>query len=146
MKPLTSIMMATLVVISANVTADSNVAGQIAKESLEIVFSESEKKLIREFFGEQAGESGEKSKSKSKKNSKAGGKKVKGSLPPGLQRQLEKNGTLPPGLQKKALPPGLESSLPAAPKGYERVVVDTDVLLVETASGIVRDIVRDALK
>ncbi|MDE3165012.1 MAG: hypothetical protein KGN36_04325, partial [Acidobacteriota bacterium] len=38
-------------------------------------------------------------------------------LPPGLEKQLRRNGTLPPGLQKKlvAFPPDLERRLPPPP-------------------------------
>jgi hypothetical protein len=66
-------------------------------------------------------------------------------LPPGLARKLERDGSLPPGLAKRSLPEDLEARLPARLDGTERVIVDRDVLLVELATGIVRDVIRDVL-
>ncbi len=135
---------------SFEVLAASNVAEEIAKEAVHIVFTEAEKKVIREYFGdggymEETQESGKSGGKKNKKGMPPGLAKRK-ELPPGLKRHLERNGTLPPGLQKKVLPSDLQSRLPVEHRGYERVIVDTDVLLVETATGIIRDIVKDVLK
>ncbi len=129
-------------------------------------FSAVEKKVIEDFFGERTADavSGTK-KDKTKKNKNAiedggkknknaiedGGKKNKtgkskgksGELPPGLQKHLEKHGTLPPGLAKKKLPPGLSKRLGLAGSGLERLIVDNDVLLVESATGVVLDIIKD---
>ncbi len=60
------------------------------------------------------------------------------SLPPGLERQLEKNGTLPPGLQKKVqpMPAVCEGSLPALPSGFSRVVYGNRVMLVDAKNKI----------
>lgn len=65
------------------------------------------------------------------------------SLPPGLAKQLERNGRLPPGLEKRDLPEGLDRLLPPRGHGQERVAVDNDVLLIETATGLILDILRD---
>lgn len=67
-------------------------------------------------------------------------------LPPGLQRQLEKNGRLPKGLQTKSLPGQLDAKLPEAPEGTERVIADKDVMLVDKATGIILDVVKDVIK
>ena len=66
-------------------------------------------------------------------------------LPPGLQKQLEKNGTLPPGLQKKIqpLPMELERQLTKLPTGYRRVVIAGNVILMEPTTGLIYDIVRN---
>jgi hypothetical protein len=69
----------------------------------------------------------------------------KESLPPGLAKQLEKNGTLPPGLAKRSLPEGLEKKLPPTSKGQERIIVGGDVVLLEKATGKILDIVRDVV-
>jgi outer membrane lipoprotein SlyB len=60
------------------------------------------------------------------------------SLPPGLQRQLDRNGTLPPGLQKKVqpLPEVCDSPLPRLPSGYRRVVYGSRVMLVDPGNKI----------
>ncbi len=104
------------------------------------VFSTIEKKIIEDFFGKRASKavSGKKNKSK---NSKYKGKS--GELPPGLQKHIEKYGTLPPGLQRKQLPPGLAKRLGSTRSGLKRLIVGDDVLLVEAATGIVYDIIKD---
>lgn len=68
-------------------------------------------------------------------------------LPPGLQRQLQRNGTLPPGLQKRIqpLPQSLENQLPKPPAGVKRVVVAGNVILLEERSSKILDIVQDAV-
>jgi len=69
------------------------------------------------------------------------------SLPPGLQKQLERNGTLPPGLQKKIqpLPLDLERQLSVIPTGYRRVVVAGNVILMNPTTGLIYDIVRNVI-
>lgn len=62
-------------------------------------------------------------------------------LPPGIASNLERGKALPPGLATAGLPPALESALPPAPDGYERVVVDTKILLVETATRTIHDVI-----
>ncbi len=59
-------------------------------------------------------------------------------LPPGLERQLQKNGTLPPGLQKRVepLPEICENELPRLPRNLERVVYNRRVMLIDAASKI----------
>ena len=68
-------------------------------------------------------------------------------LPPVLQKQLERNGTLPPGLQKKIqpLPIELERQLSAVPTGYRRVVVAGNVILMNPATGLIYDIIRNVI-
>jgi len=156
MKRLAWLCFFALLPASFGVLAASNVADEIAKQAVHIVFTETEKKVIREYFEDsayggytkQTQESSQGGGKKGKKNKKGmpPGLAKRKELPPGLQRHLERNGTLPPGLQKKALPSDLQTRLPAEHRGYERVIVDTDVLLVETATGIIRDIIQDVLK
>ena len=67
------------------------------------------------------------------------------SLPPGLARHLEKYGTLPRGLELRGLPEQLEARLPDPGPGRKRVVVDDDVLLIETRTGKVLDILIDVI-
>lgn len=66
-------------------------------------------------------------------------------LPPGLQRQLQRNGVLPPGLQKKLqpLPASLTRSLPKPPKGVDLVMVGGNVLAVEASSKKILDVVAN---
>ena len=61
------------------------------------------------------------------------------SLPPGLQKHIQKNGTLPPGLQKKvqALPSQCQVNLPRLPGGWERVVLGDRVIVLDPAKRII---------
>ena len=53
-------------------------------------------------------------------------------LPPGQERQMERNGTLPPGLQKRvqSLPRVCQSQLARLPGDLERVVYNRRVMLI----------------
>lgn len=114
------------------------------------VFSDLERRVIREVLG-AAGvqDSGDKrgKRGKKAKGSKGGppGLTRRGSLPPGLQRQLERNGRLPPGLEKKALPTDLRFRLPAPLQGTERLIIGNDAVLIEAGTNIILDIVRDVI-
>jgi hypothetical protein len=121
----------------------------LAERVARAAFSATERTLIEEYFGKQASEASTGGQEQGGNNGKEkGGKKMphglakRDSLPPGLQRQLEKNGTLPPGLAKRDLPADLTTRLPARNDGTERVIVDSDVVLVEAATGVVLDILR----
>jgi hypothetical protein len=64
-------------------------------------------------------------------------------LPPGLQRQLVRNGQLPPGLQKKIqpLPPALEVVLAPLPEGRKRVFISGSVILLDVRKNLILDLV-----
>ena len=66
-------------------------------------------------------------------------------LPPGIARNLQRGKPLPPGIAKQALPGPLIQVLPAAPHGYERVVVAGKILLVEVATQVIHDVLEDVL-
>ena len=126
-----------------------------AKEIGNIVFKEVEKRAIEEFFGKKAEKAAEDAGNKKSKKAKKGKGRGKGlppglakrdSLPPGLQRQLEKNGTLPPGLAKRDLPAGLKSKLPEPPPGLERIIAGDSVVLLEKATGKILDVIEGVLK
>ena len=134
-------------------------AAQTAGDVADTVFKEVEKRIIENFFDKKAGQAEKNQGKKSKKTKKAKkakkGKQGKGlppglarkeSLPPGLAMQLEKNGTLPPGLAKRELPEDLANKLPPTPKGRERVIVDNNVVLIEKATGVILDIIKDVIK
>lgn len=69
----------------------------------------------------------------------------RGSLPPGLQKKLQESGALPPGLSAVALPEGIDAALPDLPEGQERVIADTDVLIVDTVTGVILDSLPDVI-
>ncbi|MFC4351471.1 anti-virulence regulator CigR family protein [Fodinicurvata halophila] len=91
---------------------------------LDAAFTALEVALIRDYFGEN-------------------GYRTQ-SLPPGIAKNLARGKPLPPGIAKQAIPGDLRSRLPGR-QGYERIVVGNDVLLVTAATGIIVDILRDAL-
>lgn len=122
------------------------------------VFNAIEKKILKDSLGRAAAvgvtETTRKDKKKNKNKKKKGkggsdtlppGLAKKNRLPPGLAMQLERGGSLPPGLAKRDLPADLESRLPRRPKGQERVIVGNDVVLVERATGIIIDVIKDVL-
>jgi hypothetical protein len=59
-------------------------------------------------------------------------------LPPGLERQLQRNGQLPPGLQKRVqpLPDVCASRLPRLPVDWSRVILGNHVMLLDKAQRI----------
>ena len=67
----------------------------------------------------------------------------KGKLPPGLQKQLQRNGTLPPGLAKKNLPYELENRLSQLPRGFIRLKVGGDIVLMNEETEVIVDIIHD---
>ena len=66
-------------------------------------------------------------------------------LPPGIAKNLARGKPLPPGIAKKALPGDLSRRLPPVRDGYERIIVDGRVLLVEIATQVIHDILVDAI-
>jgi hypothetical protein len=66
-------------------------------------------------------------------------------LPPGIAKRLARGKPLPPGIAKKALPGDLAARLPQR-VGHERVIAGTDILLVEIATGVITDILKDILR
>jgi hypothetical protein len=92
-----------------------------------VVFTEIEKRLIREYY--------------------AGGAHAEDidSLPPGIRKKLARGKPLPPGIAKRFLPGALESQLPVH-AGTVRRVVGGDVVLVAAATGVILDILFDVIK
>jgi hypothetical protein len=67
-------------------------------------------------------------------------------LPPGIARKVARGGSLPPGIAKRYLPQGLAGRLSPLDPRYGRLVVGSDVLLVEIATGVILDILRGAAR
>lgn len=63
-------------------------------------------------------------------------------LPPGLEKQLQRNGRLPPGLQGRGLPGDLEARLSRLPEGYARIVIGGDIVISNTRTQVVVDILK----
>lgn len=135
-----------------------------AEDVLDVVFDEVERDIIEDYFkrGRDRDRDDEdrgrgRGAKKDKKKKRGGGDVAGGSgdlppgiakrddLPPGLAKHVEKHGTLPPGLAKRDLPDDLEDLLPRYRKGVSRKIVDRDVVLVEEATGMVLDVIRDVV-
>lgn len=75
----------------------------------------------------------------------ARGKKERQPLPPGIARNLARGKALPPGIAKQALPHELVNRLPPVRNGFERVVIDGKILLVDAATQVVHDVLVDVI-
>ena len=65
-------------------------------------------------------------------------------LPPGMQKRLAKGKPLPPGIAKR-FSPGVLNKLPRYP-GYDWEMAGTDVVLVETATRVIADVLYGVLQ
>lgn len=108
---------------------------------VEVAFNEQDRQRIRDYY--HARQPSQRPGNGPHKNGLPPGLAKREQLPPGLQKQVEKNGALPPGLQTRSLPPELERQLSPVPKGYVRVEVGADVVLMEGNTRIVVDVVKD---
>jgi Ni/Co efflux regulator RcnB len=95
---------------------------------LDAVLSDDERKIIHGYFHEHPDAVG----------------KVK-ELPPGIRKKLARGGAMPPGIAKQALPDGLHRRLPPR-DGQHYEIVGTDVVLVQTATKVIVDVLKDVLR
>ena len=125
--------------------ADDLSATQVAT----IVLTAVEKRIIGDYYQHQytawvetesPGNGKGKGKNKHGNGNLPPGLAKKGTLPPGLAKQLARNGTLPPGLAKRALPHDLLVQLPPRPVGYQLVLVDDRVMLIQAATNVIMDV------
>ena len=98
--------------------------------TIDVRFSANEAAIIRAYFEDR-------------QPANRGRKPRNNSLPPGIARNLQRGKALPPGIAKQVLPAGLNNQLPPVQKGYERVLVDGKVLLVDVATRVIHDILTD---
>ena len=99
---------------------------------MKVVFSERDRRAIRRHYGK-----------KRKYKRLPPGLAKKGTLPPGLQKRLDAGESLPPGLQGRGLPDELENILSPLPKGYIRLKVGGNVVIMNKETEFVLDIIRD---
>jgi hypothetical protein len=109
-----------------------NVQSYNAKTDVSVSIGSNDQRVIREWFSNP-----------SNLNGLPPGLAKRESLPPGLQRQLVRNGQLPPGLQKKIqpLPPALEVVLAPLPEGRKRVFISGSVVLLDSRKNLILDVV-----
>ena len=124
-----------LQILMVTMLATAPIATVMADPDVSIVFSQDEVRIIASWYRDHGSET--------RGNGKGRGKS--GGLPPGIAKNLARGKTLPPGIAKRYLPPGLVSALPPPPRGFERVIVDGRVLLVEVATQVVHDVLTDLI-
>jgi len=105
------------------------IAGEVG---IDVRFSSDEISIIRAYYEERG-------------PSSRGRKESNRSLPPGIARNLARGKSLPPGIAKQMLPSDLLGRLPPARDGFERVVIDGKVLLVEVATRVIHDVLADII-
>lgn len=66
-------------------------------------------------------------------------------LPPGIAKNLARGKPLPPGIATRHLPHNLLRGLPYH-EGYQWLAAGTNLLLVNTASRVIADVLKDVLK
>ncbi len=66
-------------------------------------------------------------------------------LSPGLRKHIERTGRLPPGLEKRRLPGDLRALLPLR-SGQDYRVVGNDIVLIEIATELILDVMKDVLR
>ena len=131
------------------------------------VFSEMERQVIREGLsrmgvdpdarvgdverGQDRDQDGDREKPDKGKDKKGKGKHGRGGgMPPGLAKRdqlppgLAKRDRLPPGLAERDLPDDVNRQLPPPPSGTRRTMVGDTVMLVDTATNTILDIIRGA--
>ena len=111
---------------------DSSTSGRVVVEGedarVEVVFSDRDRTLIQDYYH---------------RRHLPPGLAKRSSLPPGLQKQVDRRGQLPPGLQGERLPDELEVRLSPVPKGYVRLRVGADVVLMNTRTRVIVDVIKD---
>lgn len=122
----------TLTIVVSFVFGMSSV--EAADAGISVTFSDDEVRIISAWYGDHGAEKGGKP---------AKGKR--GGLPPGIAKNLARGKSLPPGIAKQYLPRDLQYRLPAPPAGYERIIVDGKILLVEVATQVIHDVLMDVV-
>lgn len=120
---------------------------------IERIFSEAERAVIDEYYTAKEPKKSDRKSGKGGKGAKNKGRDglppglaKKDKLPPGLEKQLKRNGTLPPGLVRNELPLSLQNKLYPPKKGTKRILVDRDIVLIDTKTDLILDIIHDVVR
>ena len=99
---------------------------------ISVVFTTQDRGIIRDWFATNL-------------NGLPPGLAKRETLPPGLARQMYRNGTLPPGLQKKLhpFPYALNRRLPRLPGDYSRVIIGGSIILMNGKTGVIFDVIHN---
>jgi hypothetical protein len=99
---------------------------------MKVVFSDRDRETIRNFYAK-----------KLRYKKMPPGLAKRDTLPPGLQKRLDAGDPLPAGLQRSSLPYDLEKILSPLPKGYIRLKVGGDIIIMNQKTEVVVDILKD---
>ena len=149
MRKISFAIIALSLIFTGPVVFAEEVVTAVVKEGIKGAFNELERQTIKKYFKENEyvhyieEDESHSGKNKNKRKSKNKGKNK--DLPPGIAKNLERGKPLPPGIAKRDLPHGLDSSLPERRDGYERTIVGNDMVLVDIDTGIIADIIVDAV-
>lgn len=134
------VLFAGVCLAGCEITPSTQASGRVVVESdnarVAVSFNEHDRQRIHGYYTQ-----GKKGKKKGKGMPPGLAKKDR--LPPGLEKQVERNGTLPPGLEAKHLPGDLERDLSPLPEGYVRVRVGADIVLMDERTRVVFDVIYD---
>jgi hypothetical protein len=97
---------------------------------LRVVFSDSDRKIIRDYYREDY-------------RRLPPGLAKKGKIPPGHAFKLQRNQGIPPDIHWDYLPSEVERRLSRLPDGYVRVVIGADVGILNIRTRIVVDLLED---
>lgn len=108
-------------------TATEEVVEGIAAGVLGAILTDDERRIIHRWFGEHP----DAVKAKS--------------LPPGIRKKLARGGAMPPGIAMQVMPDDLYRQLPRR-YGRHYEIVGTDVVLIDTATRVIVDVLKDVLR
>ena len=106
--------------------------------NINVSFGVEDRQKIKGYYG------GMDKRGKSKKMPPGLAKKQE--LPPGLQKHIARHSVLPPGLRGRNLPIELEKALSPLPRGYVRLKLGGDVVLMDEKTRIAVDVIWDVVK
>ena len=106
----------------------------VAEVSISAVFTKGEVSIIADWYLGHGGPAA---------HGNGNGRKKSKGLPPGIAKNLARGKPLPPGIAKQYLPQGLLDLLPRPPHGFERIIVDGILILVEIKTRVIHDILED---
>ena len=133
-----STLVVSLCLTGCEITPSTQASGRVVVESdnarVEVSFNERDRQRIHGYYAQHK---------KGKGKGMPPGLAKKDRLPPGLEKQVQRNGTLPPGLEAKRLPGDLERELSPLPGGYVRVRVGANIVLMDERTRVVFDVIYD---
>jgi hypothetical protein len=121
--------------VSSAPQVQTGVSVEMKSEDVRIVdsFDEEDRRKIKEYY-----------RGKDTPKKIPPGLAKKHELPPGLQKHVARYSVLPPGLQDENLPLELEKTLSPLPRGYVRLKLGGNVVLMDEKTRIAVDVIWDA--